>query len=237
MTHHLAPLDTLLAPPYKVVFMDCDGIIFDTNRSKCDAFRYALADYPTDAVEALVAHHMASGGISRYVKFKHFFATMHPVADPGAALAKALERFGAFSEEAYAALKPRPESLRFAAHFGGRDAVHVISGSDGDELRRVFDSQGLSDRFGSVCGSPETKVTHATRILEAAGATAANALFIGDGGGDWDAARAIGLPFIFLAEMSEWSAATRDISADCEAVGDGPGAAFAEDWAAIETAL
>jgi phosphoglycolate phosphatase-like HAD superfamily hydrolase len=217
MHPRLVPLSALLAPSRPVVFMDCDGIIFDTNRSKCDAFRHALAGYPHDVVEALVAHHMATGGVSRYVKLKRFFDQLHPVADPEAAVRQALERFGAYSEAAYAELRPRPESLVFAEYLGGNRSVHVISGSDGDELRRVFRSQGLDSHFASVCGSPATKIDHMQRILTDVGAEPGACLFVGDGGGDWQAAQALGMPFLLLGEMSEWRDGPATLTRACDA--------------------
>jgi phosphoglycolate phosphatase len=225
-------LAELLAPRRRVVFMDCDGIIFDTNESKCDAFRFALMSYPSALVERLVAHHKATGGVSRYVKFKHFFEVMHPVPDPDAAIRDALLRFGEFSEAAYARLPVIPESLAFAARMGGPERVHVVSGSDGDELRRVFADKGLTARFGSVLGSPDTKATHLRRLLASHGAEAHESLFIGDGGGDWAAAKEIGVPFILLTAMSEWHDGPRAVATE-----PGPPAAVAATWAEILAAM
>jgi phosphoglycolate phosphatase-like HAD superfamily hydrolase len=240
--HALRPLTALLSPAPRLVMMDCDGIIFDTNLSKCESFRYALAAWPRDAVERLVAHHMATGGVSRYVKIRRFFEELHPVPEPEAAIAEALERFAFWSEKAYAALAPRPESLVFAERLGGRARVHVVSGSDGDELRRVFARHALTPRFAGVHGSPETKVAHMSRLLAEAGVAARDALFIGDGGGDWAAASELGVPFILLTEMSEWRDGAATVEAACEppegsASGAFPGAAVARRWSDILEAL
>ncbi len=227
-----ATLDTLLSGAPRVVFMDCDGIIFDTNESKCDAFRFALEGYPRPIVEQLVAHHKATGGVSRYVKLKHFFGAMHPVADPDTAIAWALARFSEFSEAAYGRLAPIPESLTFAARLGGPARVHVVSGSDGDELRRVFAAKGLDLHFASVLGSPETKSVHIRRVLAQHGASPGEALFIGDGGGDWDAARDVGVPFILLTAMSEWHDGPNIVATEA-----GPPAAVAATWPEILAAF
>jgi phosphoglycolate phosphatase-like HAD superfamily hydrolase len=197
----------------KVVFMDCDGVIYDTNRLKCDAFRYALDGYPTEAVEAIVAYHRRTGGVSRYLKIERFFAELHPVADPRAAAQTALQRFADFCERGYERMRPRPEALAFAERFGGPERVQVVSGSDEAELRRVFEAADLAHRFAGVHGSPVGKKTHLTRLLAAHKATAAEALFVGDGWGDWDAATALGIPFVYLAEMSEWDDGPSTIAA------------------------
>jgi phosphoglycolate phosphatase-like HAD superfamily hydrolase len=236
--HTLRPLSALLQPAPRLVLMDCDGIIFDTNASKCAAFRHALAGYPEEAVGRLVAFHMATGGVSRYVKIRHFFEHLHPIPDPEPAIAAALARFAEASEAGYEALSPRPEALAFAAHFGGPARVHVVSGSDGVELRGVFSRHGLTDRFAGVHGSPETKVDHISRLLAEAGVRASEALFVGDGGGDWAASEALGVPFILLCEMSEWRDGPAVLAAACQRPApDAPGAAIARTWAELVEAL
>lgn len=197
-------LRTLLSSPPRLVFLDCDGVIYDTNRLKCDAFRHALAGYPEEAVDALVAYHKATGGVSRFVKLRRFFTEMCPVDDVEAALPPALEAFGDYSREGYAHLAPRPEALAFAAHHGGNARVYVVSGGSQEELRAVFARAGVADRFAAVLGSPSTKREHLDAVLAARGVAAKDALFVGDGWGDWDVTHALGMPFVFLSEMSEW---------------------------------
>jgi len=198
-------LDRLLAStPADIVFMDCDGVIYDTNRLKCDAFRHALDDYPRDVVEALVEHHRATGGVSRYLKLERFFRQMHPVADFDGAMRASLDRFAEFCERGYERMRPRPEALRFAEAYGGPDSVYVVSGSDEAELRRVFDAADLRHRFVEIHGSPVGKKAHLTRICAERSVDPRRCLFVGDGWGDWDTATALEVPFVFLSEMSEW---------------------------------
>lgn len=195
--------DLLNQTPARLVFMDCDGVIFDTNALKCDAFRVALDGYPRDLVEALVTYHRQTGGVSRYLKFERFFRDMHPVADPERAMKDALGRFAQHCELGYARMRPRPEAIAFAERFGA-DRLYVVSGSDQEELRRVFERQGLDARFTGIYGSPTPKKNHLRQLLERHGVTARDALFVGDGWGDWDCAKALEIPFVLLTEMSEW---------------------------------
>ena len=222
------PLDALTKARPHAVFMDCDGVIFDTNQLKCDAFRYALDRYPRDAVEALVAWHKRTGGVSRYLKIEHFFRELCPVPDVDAASTRALLRFGEFCERGYETMTPRPEALAFAALAGGPDRVWVVSGSDEEELRKVFARQNIADRFADVHGSPVGKRAHLTRILAAQHVAPAEALFVGDGGGDWEAAEALGGPVGFLAEMSDWTDGAATVAASDDAT-----AAIAETWTAL----
>jgi len=225
----MVTLRSLLSRPPRLVFLDCDGVIYDTNRLKCDAFRHALAGYPEDAVDALVDYHKKTGGVSRFVKLRRFFTEMCPVDDVEAAIAPALEAFGDYSREGYAHLAPRPEALAFAAHHGGAERVYVVSGGAQAELRQVFAAAGVADRFAAVLGSPQTKREHLEAVLATRGVSPRDALFVGDGWGDWDVTQGLEMPFVFLAEMSEWHDGP-------EIVADSPHTAVAPTWEALLTA-
>lgn len=226
----MATLESLLAHPPRLVFLDCDGVIYDTNRLKCDAYRHALVGYPDAPVDALVAWHQATGGVSRYVKLRRFFTEMHPVDDVETALAAALDAFSAYSSEGYAHLIPRPEALAFAARHGGPDRVYVVSGGAQHELRQVFARAGVADRFAAILGSPQTKREHLAAVLAERGVSPRETLFVGDGWGDWDATQALEVPFVFLAEMSEWHDGANIVA-------NSPHTAVAPTWDALLAAI
>ena len=59
----------------------------------------------------------------------------------------------------------------------------------------------------AICGSPTSKLVHVKRILEEHRCPCERALFIGDGGGDFDVARRLGVPFVYIDQYSEWKSA------------------------------
>jgi phosphoglycolate phosphatase-like HAD superfamily hydrolase len=201
----------------EVVFLDCDGVIFDTNALKDRAMYEAAAGFPEAARQRLVEQHRAFGGVSRYEKLRWFFREVCPVADEEAAMSAALVRFTAVSEHGYDAIEPRAEALDFAARMGGAASVYVLSGSDEAELRRVFERRGLAARFAAVLGSPTGKRAHMEGVLRERGLAPTQALMVGDGRGDWEAARELGVPFVFLGEMSSWASAAADLAGAREA--------------------
>ena len=209
--------------PIDLTFLDCDGVIFDTNALKDRAMYEAAAGFPEEARQALVARHRAFGGVSRYDKLRWFFRELCPVEDEEAALAAALARFHAVSERGYDAVEPRAEALAFTERMGGAGSVYVVSGSDEAELRRVFERRGLRGRFADVLGSPRDKRTHMTEVLGARGVPPDRAVLVGDGRGDFEAARALGVAFVFLAEMSSWEQAAAALTG-------APGAWTAATW-------
>jgi len=199
------------------VFLDCDGVIFDSNGFKLEALRYALAGYPEPALREMVAYWSANGGVSRYEKLAHFFGAILKTDDVSGRVAAAAARFTRFSREAYAASEPVPAALDFAKKTGAARCF-VVSGTDQDELRDVFAQKQLSPLFAEVCGSPTSKLAHVERILEARGCPPGRALFIGDGGGDFDVARRLGVPFVYIDQYSEWRAAKETLQAASSAI-------------------
>lgn len=190
------------------MFLDCDGVIFDVNGAKTAAFVEVLADAPAAAVGDFLAHHRANGGGSRYAKFRRFYSDVAPNADVEGAVADACARFSRIVERVYDQLAPHPEAVAFARH--AHAPVVVVSGSDQRELRGVFQRQHLEDCFPEILGSPDTKVEHISRWCQAHNVAPGQCVLIGDGGGDASAARDVGMPFVFLQEMSEWDGAEEE---------------------------
>ena len=211
------------------VFLDCDGVIFDSNGFKLEALRHALAGFPAPAVREMEAYWAANGGVSRYEKLGHFFSEILHTDQVAERVAAAALRFGEFSRRAYGDCSPLPEALRFA-RLTGAERCFVVSGTDQDELREVFVAKQLAPSFAQVCGSPTSKLAHVQRILDEHGCPAERALFIGDGGGDFAVARRLGVPFIYIDQYSEWRSAKATLSGVADVL-------VCETWSDIFTQL
>jgi len=211
------------AHQFELTFMDNDGVIFDVNAHKVRAFEEAVAPYPEAARQQLLAYHAGHAGMSRYEKIRVFFTEMHPVEDLDAAIEGALARFSEISRRAYAEIEPRAEALTFAERMGAADSVFVVSGTDQGELREAFDHHQLRGRFADVLGSPASKRHHIKTTLYERGIPATRALMVGDGRTEWKVARDLGMPFVFLREMSRWSDADEHFRGD-------DGVFVAETW-------
>ncbi len=188
----------------RCLFLDCDGVIFDSNGFKLEALRHAIAGYPEGPRRAMEAYWSENGGVSRRIKLEHFFRELQPTEPMSEAIDEASQRFGEYSRTAFSAAAPVTEALQLARD-AGAERCFVVSGADQVELQDVFDAKGLRALVAQVCGSPVPKLAHVTRILEERACAAGDALFIGDGGGDFDVCRRLGVPFIYLDQYSEWT--------------------------------
>lgn len=201
-----------MAAPYRTFVFDCDGVVLDSNRIKTEAFRLAAMPYGDAAAAALVEHHVANGGISRFAKFRHFLDVIVPAEASGPDFDTLLETYAAAVRDGLAtcAVAPGLDDLRQATP----DATWlIVSGGSQDELREVFAARKMAHWFdGGIFGSPDTKDAILAREL-AGGTIATPALFIGDSKYDYRAASAAGLDFVFATywtEVADWPAFVRE---------------------------
>lgn len=187
---------------YATLVFDCDGVVLDSNRVKTEAFRQAGLSYGAAAAEALVAYHVAHGGVSRYAKFAHFLEHIVPGQD-GPGREALLSAYAAAVREGLAncGVAEGLKELRAATP----DARWmIVSGGDQAELREIFAARGLAGLFdGGIFGSPDTKDAILAREI-AAGGIRRPALFLGDSRYDHEAASKADLDFIFVSGWSEF---------------------------------
>jgi len=194
---------------YKSFIFDCDGVVLDSNRIKTEAFHTAALPWGGNAAEALVAHHVANGGISRHRKFAHFLEAILPEHCPGAipgvdgpgldellaSYAQAV-RGGLMTctvAEGLEALRAKTAHANWC----------IVSGGDQAELREIFAARGLDHYFdGGIFGSPDNKDSILAHEM-ARGTIKKPALFMGDSKYDYEAAVRAGLDFVFVSGWTE----------------------------------
>lgn len=187
---------------YATLIFDCDGVVLDSNRVKTDAFRQAGMPYGTEAAEALVDHHVANGGISRYAKFEYFLSKI--VGDQnGPGLEQLLASYASELWDRLLTCDTAAGLDRLRAATPDKRWL-VVSGGDQDELRAIFEARGLYRYFdGGIFGSPDSKETILRREIRC-GNIQRPALFMGDSRYDFEAAQRVGLDFVFVSGWTEF---------------------------------
>lgn len=200
------PLDV-----YKSLVFDCDGIVLDSNKVKTDAFYKTTLPYGQAAAQAMVEYHTAHGGVSRYEKFAYFLEQIATGMN-GPELQELLATYAANVRRGLldcsiapglAALRRRVPNTRWS----------IVSGGDQAELRDVFSRRGIAELFdGGIFGSPDDKKVILEREIEA-GNIPFPALFLGDSRYDFEAARHVGIDFLFISgwtEVKKWKAFVKE---------------------------
>lgn len=204
---------------YATLVFDCDGVLLDSNRVKTEAFRTAARPWGAPAADALVAHHVANGGISRYEKFTHFLDHILPehvpTGMPGRDGPNLEAMLAAYAEASRSGLMScsSADGLTELREATSGACWMIVSGGDQAELREVFNKRGLHELFdGGIFGSPDPKIQIVKREIDR-GAIRFPALFLGDSRLDHQVAVECGIDFLFVSDWTEvarWEAYVRE---------------------------
>jgi phosphoglycolate phosphatase-like HAD superfamily hydrolase len=182
---------------YKVLLWDFDGVLMDSMPIRDRGFEIVLANYPVADLERLLQYHRQNGGLSRYVKFRYFFEVIRkePVADN-----QIQELATQFSAVMRRELVNERLLIRNSVEFVKREqtnfTMHVVSGSDQEELRYLCTTLKLDGYFRSIHGSPKSKKDWVAELLHLHNYDKSQTLLIGDSRNDWEAAEHGGIDFM-----------------------------------------
>jgi len=175
---------------FEVILWDFDGVIIDSNSVREFGFREVLKEFDSEQVEQLIDFHNANGGWSRYVKFRYFY---EEILKRQISESQVQELANSFSSIMVDRL-PNPELLiqetvRFIQEMNSQGKeMHIVSGSDGNELRSLCEQLELSKYFLSINGSPTPKSALVKEIITGGKISKSKYCLIGDAVNDYDAA-------------------------------------------------
>jgi phosphoglycolate phosphatase-like HAD superfamily hydrolase len=181
----------------KTILWDFDGVIMDSNSVRDRGFEEVLKIFPQTEVDALMAFHRDNGGLSRYVKFRYFFEDIR-----GETITEAEVNIWAqkFSEIMMKLLINYDllieETLKFIKTNAKNYNMHIVSGSDQNELRQICKSLDIAKYFNSIHGSPTPKNDLVAALLQEHRYDLKTCLLIGDSKNDYDASKVNGIQFM-----------------------------------------
>lgn len=186
---------TLPTRPVALLF-DFDGVVVLSDHIRTDGFRAVFADEPEESVERLIAYHQANGGLSRYQKIRWYFETVKGRTVSDALVAELAGRFKAIMLERMS--DPSiliPATIDFIKSQRHLRPLHLLSASDGEELRHLCRNLGVDSLFDSIEGSPTPKIALTRALVARHGYPPERLILIGDSINDRDAAAANGIAF------------------------------------------
>lgn len=182
---------------YKVILWDFDGVIMDSNAVRDIGFEKVLANYPKESIEELMKFHHQNGGLSRYVKFRYFFEEILKQEITEEKIQELASSFSVIMKSLL--VNPQlliEDSLNFIKSNYQNYNMHIVSGSDQNELRFLCSEMKLSQYFKSIHGSPTAKKDLVKQVLEINNYKKDNSILIGDSINDYEAAINNGIDFM-----------------------------------------
>jgi phosphoglycolate phosphatase-like HAD superfamily hydrolase len=181
----------------KTIFWDFDGVIMNSNAIRDRGFLEVLKEYPTSEVDKLMNFHQQNGGLSRYVKFRYFFEEVRGEKITDQDINLWAQKF---SEIMLKLLIDRSllieETLQFIKSNYQDFKMHIVSGSDQTELRKICEGIKIDKYFVSIHGSPTPKNTLVANLLDKHNYGKQSCILIGDSKNDHEAAEVNGVYFM-----------------------------------------
>jgi len=173
----------------KNIFWDFDGVIMDSMPVRNRGFELVLKEFPNEQVELLMQFHLKNGGLSRYVKFRHFFEEIRRGKITEEEINEWAQKFsGIMRKELVQPALLIKDSLNFIKENYKKFNMHVVSGSDGEELRYLSEKLEISRYFISIHGSPVPKKELVYNLLIKHEYKGDDTILIGDSINDYEAA-------------------------------------------------
>jgi HAD superfamily hydrolase (TIGR01549 family) len=181
----------------KFVLWDFDGVLMNSNAVRDLGFEKVLQDFEPKQIDALLDFHRANGGLSRYVKFRYFFEKILQQEVSEEVVLEYANRFSGIMKE----LLVNPsllidETLQFVKANFDKYPMHIVSGSDGNELRYLCQMMGIDNYFISIEGSPTAKKQLVAYLLARYDYEISECVLIGDSINDFEAAKVNNIHFM-----------------------------------------
>lgn len=181
----------------KNIIWDFDGVILDSMKVRELGFKKVLSNFPENEVNLLLDFHSKNGGLSRYVKFRYFF---QEIRKEGFTEEKITGLARAYSQIMRKSLLSKDklirEVLQFIKNNNKRFNMHIVSGSDEEELRFLCKKLEISEFFISIHGSPTSKIDNVRDLIKNHAYSGKETCLIGDSVNDYDAAKENNIKFL-----------------------------------------
>ncbi len=180
----------------KIVIFDFDGVLVDSVDIKTRAFAKLFEDKSPEIVEAVVAHHLGHGSMSRFDKISYYYKEFlkQPLTDD--MLNSLCNRFAEIVVEEVIRAPYVKGAKDFLDNYSRLYECYVVSGTPEDELRELITRRNMNNYFRGVYGAPRKKVEIIKEILDTTNCNPQEAVFIGDDLPDYDAVKVNGVKFI-----------------------------------------
>jgi phosphoglycolate phosphatase-like HAD superfamily hydrolase len=198
------PTATLPRRP-AALLLDFDGVIVESVQLKIDAFLRIYADEDPAKLAAVLEHQHAHGGVTRRVKFRHFEEHVFGRDVDDARVEELSREYTRLVHDAVLACPFVAGATDLLARVHGKAHLHVVSGTPLEELADIVRRRDLARYFISLHGAPETKTEAFARIVVEYAYEPHEILAIGDATTEYEAAAALGIPFLGIVRSGEAS--------------------------------
>ncbi len=183
----------------RLVLFDFDGTLVDSNARKRACMRAAIADLPGGLAALQEARRL---GGNRYRLFAEVARRLDPKSEPSAIARRGRALAAAYTRCCARAIAAAPERRGARSALTALKArgirIWVNSATPHSDLLAIVRGRGLLPWLDGVLGGPASKAANLRAALAAERVLPGQALMVGDGPDDLEAARALGTLFVAI---------------------------------------
>ena len=183
----------------RLVLFDFDGTLVDSNARKRACMRAIVADLPGGLAALEKARRL---GGNRYRLFAEAARLLDPCGEPSAIARRGRALAAAYTRCCARAIAAAPERRGARAALAALKArgirIWVNSATPHSDLLAIVRGRGLLPWLDGVLGGPASKTANLRAALKAERVAPRQALMVGDGPDDREAARALGTLFVAI---------------------------------------
>jgi HAD superfamily hydrolase (TIGR01549 family) len=187
--------------PVDVIVFDFDGVILDSVEIKTRTFGELFKDFGPEAVKYVKDYHRRHGGVSRYVKFRHYYDKLLGRDITPEEMDEMDRRFNEIALEQLSESPLLPGVRQFLEYGFEHWPMYVASGAPEKELTYLLELFAIKDYFKGIYGSPPPKSENLATIIGRENADPGKVLMVGDSSTDLQAAEANGTLFLGVGDF------------------------------------
>ena len=179
----------------KLILLDFDGTVIDSNNIKDDAFNIIFNRWPNEKDE-MIRYHLANNHIDRKRKFNHIVKRILKIDDNEDLINELLDKFSKLTYQKIIKSKMKRGAHNFIKYFYKIIPIYLVSATPNDELKKIIYKMGLNTFFKKIYGAPLDKKEIFKKILKHENIKPAEAICIGDSQEDFESAKITKIPFV-----------------------------------------
>ena len=184
-----------LKPGLKVIALDFDGTLVESNQIKDRVFESIFSEWP-EHTEKMMQWHFAQDAIERKEKFRYFVEEVLGLPGQNDLIEKLTVRFERLTRTAIVECPFVNGAEEFLEYIRNRVVVYLVSAAPQYDLDQIIKKRKLGKYFKDIYGAPIKKVETLEHIMLLEMSSVNEILFIGDSPSDQQSANDVGVNFI-----------------------------------------
>ena len=178
----------------KVICLDFDGVVVDSNSIKSMAFIEIFEPYQ-DKILEIKKFQEENESLSRFIKFEYIAKNILMLEMPEKKVSEWHKMYSDLTIEKVSSCNEVNGALDFINYFKKLMPIYLVSATPLDDLNIIINKRGYSDLFKKIYGSPQKKQDALKEIINDEHINHADIIFIGDSQSDLTAANDINICF------------------------------------------